>query len=57
MVVYHPKQIKPEGDPPRVVHILVSEHCLGFFGGVRGNVDVCTAAFSLWLHFISALIS
>lgn len=28
---------------------------LGIFVGVRRNVDLCKAAFSLWLHFISAL--
>lgn len=53
--MFHPKQ--PEDDPPSVVHISGFEGCLGFLGGVGGDVDVCIAAFSLWLRFISALRS
>lgn len=55
--MFHPPPKKPEDDPPIVVHILGFEGCLGFFMGVRGDVDVCIAAFSLWFLFISALIS
>lgn len=59
IVVSHAKQIKPEGDPPSMIDILGLGVCLfGLFwlgGGRRtGAGDVCTATFSLWLHFISA---